>query len=178
MSEDAVARVYAAALFAAAAEADLVAPVCRQVAQFADALQTSETLRAVFFDPQVDASAKTRVLLGLTAGAERLVVNTLRLMLDKGRLAAVGGMRRELERMAAEAERTLDVEVLSAVPLGEPIEAAVVERVEKATGRCVRLSKRVDEAVIGGLVIRVGDVVLDASLRARVEQLRAQMQRV
>ena len=64
------------------------------------------------------------------------------------------------------------------MPLDETIEARIVRQVEEATGLKARLSKRVDEAVIGGLVLRVGDVVLDASLKTRVQQLRAQMQRV
>ena len=69
------------------------------------------------------------------------------------------------------------MEVISAVELEPQDERDVVARVEKATGRTVRLTKRTDDSIIGGIVLRVGDVVMDASVRARVEQLREQMQR-
>lgn len=178
MSDDAVARVYAEALFAAAQEAGSLPRVRREIGEFAAALETSVALRTALFDPQIGARAKERVLLGLAGDADPLVLNTLRLALDKDRLAALPAIGAAFERLAAEADRTIDVEVVSAVPLDETIEARIVRQVEEATGLKARLSKRVDEAVIGGLVLRVGDVVLDASLKTRVQQLRAQMQRV
>jgi F-type H+-transporting ATPase subunit delta len=170
-----VARVYAEALFAAAAEADRVAAVQADLGAFDDALQASPQLRAALIDPRIDRAGKARVLAGLTAGGDQLVVNALRLMLEKGRIALTAEVRREFERLAADAARVIDAEVVSAVPLGERAERELVQRVRQATGRQVRLVKRVDPAVLGGLVMRIGDVVLDASLRARVAQLREQM---
>jgi F-type H+-transporting ATPase subunit delta len=176
MPDDRVARVYAAALFAAAQDAGRTPQVHADLGQFDAALAASSALRGAMLDPQVERAGKQRVLADLTAGADQLVVNALRLMLQRGRIALVTGVYAEYERLAAEAAREVDVEVTSAVELNEPAERELVERVERATGRRVRLAKKVDENVIGGLVLRVGDVVLDASLRARVEQLRAHIQ--
>jgi F-type H+-transporting ATPase subunit delta len=176
MADDRVARVYAAALFEAAQDAGRTRQVQADLGLFGAALAGSSVLRGAFLDPQVERTGKQRVLADITAGADPLVVNALRLMLHKGRIALVAGVLAEYERLAAEAARQVDVEVTSAVELNKPAERELVERVERATGRHVRLTKKVDENVIGGLVLRVGDVVLDASLRARVEQLRAHIQ--
>jgi F-type H+-transporting ATPase subunit delta len=176
MPDDRVARVYAAALFEAAEEAGRTRPVQDDLAQFVAALAASSALQGALLDPQVERAAKQRVLADITAGADQLVVNALRLMLQKGRIALVASVQAEYERLAAEAAREVDVEVTSAVELTQTAERELVERVESATGRRVRLTKKIDQSVIGGLVLRIGDVVLDASLRARVEQLRAHIQ--
>jgi len=176
MPDDRVARVYAAALFEAAQDAGRIKQVQDDLTQFAAALAGSSALRGALLDPQVARAGKQRVLVDLTAGADPLVVNALRLMLHKGRMALVAGVLADYERLAAEAARQVDVEVTSAVELTAPAERELVERVERATDRRVRLTKKIDENVIGGLVLRVGDVVLDASLRARVEQLRVHIQ--
>jgi len=170
-----VARTYAEALFAAAQGAGRAKEVRADLGDFDDALESSPELRAVLLDPRVDKAGKERVLGSLTSGGDKLVANTLRLLLQKGRMTLVTDVRRELERLAAEAARVVEVEVTSAVPLGEAVERELIERVQRATGRRVRLEKRIDQDVIGGLVLRAGDVVLDASLRARVGQLREQM---
>jgi F-type H+-transporting ATPase subunit delta len=177
MSEGSVARVYASALFGAAQEAGAIDQVRSEIAQFAQALQESPQLIGSLLDPQVPGKVKQRVIEDLLEGGHLLSTNVARLMLAKGRIGAFPEMQVEFERMAAEAERLIDVEVVSAVALTPKDEQEVVTKVETATGRTVRLSKRIDEGIIGGLVLRVGDVVMDASLLARVEQLRVQMQR-
>lgn len=174
---DAVARVYAAALFEAADQAGEVERVRTETAEFAAALKESPQLLGVLLDPQVGEDAKDGVLAEVFEGSSKLSVNVVRLMLHKGRVVSFADMQTEYERLAAEAGRIIDVEVTSAVELQPQDERDVVAKVEKATGRTVRLTKRIDDSIIGGIVLRVGDVVMDASVRARVEQLREQMQR-
>lgn len=171
------ANAYARALLEAAEESGEVEEVRRQLHAFATAIEGPGPLRAALHDPQVDLAAKHRVLAGVTGDGNKLVQNTLRLLLERGRIGAVADVNDEYERLAAQLERRVEVEVTSAVPLDADVEQAITTRVQTATGRTVRLSKRVDPAVIGGLVIQIGDVVLDASLKARAAQLRTQMKR-
>ncbi|HJW76236.1 MAG TPA: ATP synthase F1 subunit delta, partial [Thermoleophilia bacterium] len=142
---------------------------------FADALDSSPSLRAVILDPQIDVSAKQRVVAALTEGADPLVANTLRLLLDKGRQTAIAEVCREYERLAVEEARVVAVEVTSAVELTPEAEAGIARRVEEATGKRPQLEKRVDAAIIGGLVLRVGDVIIDGSVRSRLRQLRERL---
>lgn len=175
MADEKSGRVYAEALFQAALDAGSVARTTAGLRAFADALDTSAPLRTVLFNPQIDESAKARVVGELTRDADKLVANTLRLLLDKGRIGVVGELREEFDRLAAEQAHVVDVEVVSAVPLGGAAEDAVAARIEQATGRHPRLDKRVDPAIIGGLVLRIGDTIVDGSVRSRLDQLRQRL---
>jgi F-type H+-transporting ATPase subunit delta len=175
VSEGQVARVYARALFAAAQAADRVEPVRRELGEFVAARAASVSLRHVLADPQVDEAAKRRVLAELTRDAEPLVANTLQLLLQKGRLVIAAELSSELEALAATEAEIVKVEVTSAIELGPDAEKRLTAKVAEATGRHVELTKRVDAGVLGGLVVRVGDVIVDGSLRSRILQLRRRL---
>jgi len=176
MSDVAVARVYAQALFDAAREAGAVERVGRELGDFVAALAASAPLRHVLRDPQVDAGAKRRVVAELTRDAHPLLGSTLQLMLQKGRAAAVPGVGEHYAGLAAREAAILNVEVTAAVTLTAASRERLAEKVGAATGRRVELAERVDPAVIGGLVLRVGDVIVDGSVRARINQLRRRLQ--
>jgi F-type H+-transporting ATPase subunit delta len=175
VSEEQIARIYAGALIEAAREAGSVERVGKDLKAFAHALETSQPLRSVLLDPQIEVAAKQRVVTALTAGADPLVGNTLSLLLDKGRQAAIADVSLEYEQLAAEEARVVAVEVTSAVELTADAEAHIAQRVQEATGKRPQLEKRIDEAIIGGLVLRVGDVIIDGSVRSRLQQLRERL---
>jgi F-type H+-transporting ATPase subunit delta len=103
------------------------------------------------------------------------VANTLQLLQQKGRLVVVDELREELETLAAAEAEVVKVEVTSAVELSPDAEERLTAKVAAATGRRVELTKRVDTGVLGGLVVRVGDVIVDGSLRSRIRQLRRRL---
>jgi len=175
VSDGQIARVYARALFGAAQAAGRVEPVRRELGDFVAGLAASAPLRHVLADPQVDDAAKRRVLAELTREADRLVSNTLQLLQGKGRFALVDAVHEELEALAAAEAEVVNVEVTSAVELGPEVEERLAAKVAKATGRRVEMTKRVDAGVLGGLVLRVGDVIVDGSLRSRIRQLRQRL---
>lgn len=175
MSEAQVARVYARALFDAARDAGRIETVCRELDGFVAALAASAPLRHVLADPQVGDDAKRRVLVELTHGADPLVASALLLLQKKGRLAVVAEVCDELEALAAAEAQVVKVEVTSAIALDADAEERLAAKVAAATGRRVKLTKRVDAGVLGGLVVRVGDVIVDGSLRSRLAQLRQRL---
>jgi len=171
VSDGQVARVYASALFAAATEAASVSRTGDDLRAFAAALQGSPALDSAVFNPQIEPEAKLRVVTALTHDADRLAAGALSLLLEKSRLGALNQVVVEFDRLAAQAAGVIDVELTTAVPVTGDVERHIVRRVEDTTGRTARLSKRVDAAIIGGLVLRVGDVIIDGSLRSRIRQL-------
>jgi F-type H+-transporting ATPase subunit delta len=175
VGEEQVAAVYARALFDAAGQAGVVEPVRKELDAFADALSASPQLRDVLFDPQVDTAAKRRVLSELTRDGQTLVRNTLLLLLDRGRFAVTGEVRAAYDALAAQEAERVEVEVTSAVTLTEDDRNKIAARVAEATGRTVELSERVDPGILGGLVLRVGDVIVDGSVQARIRQLRRRL---
>ncbi len=175
MSEEQVARVYAQALFDAARDARAVEPVGRELGDFVAALAASAPLRHVLTDPQIDQSAKGRVLAEITRGGQPLLANALQLMLERGRFAALPALRQLYDALAAAEEGVVEVEVVSAAELPPETEKKITARVEEATGRRVELALRVDPSILGGLVLRIGDVIVDGSVKARIRQLRRRL---
>ena len=175
MSEEQVARVYAQALFAAAADSGAVAPVGGELGDFVAALAASDSLRDVLASPQIDAAAKQRVLAEITRDGQPLVANTLQLLLERGRFSLVGEVRAAYEALAAVEADLVTVEVTSAVVLTAAVREKIAARVAEAAGRRVDLAARVDPDIIGGLVLRVGDVIVDGSVQARIRQLRRRL---
>jgi F-type H+-transporting ATPase subunit delta len=175
LSAENVARVYARALFDAARDAGAVAPVGRDLGDFVAALAASASLRDVLADPQVDSAAKKRILLEITRDGQPLVANTLQLLLERGRFGLVAELREAYETLAATDADLVRVEVTSAMALTAAARDKITKRVAEAAGRRVELAERVDPHIIGGLVLRVGDVIVDGSVQARIRQLRRRL---
>jgi F-type H+-transporting ATPase subunit delta len=175
VSEEQVARVYAQALFDAAKETGVVEPVRRELNDFVAAFAGSASLRNVLEDPRIATNAKVRVLAEITRGGQPLVANTLQLMLDRGRFAALPELRQAYDALAIVEEGVVEVEVVSAAELSPETEKKIAARVQEATGRRVELARRVDPSILGGLVLRIGDVLVDGSVKARIRQLRRRL---
>ncbi len=175
MGEDNVARVYARALFDAAREARVVEAVGGDLGDFVAALAASASLRDVLADPQIDASAKQRILVEITRDGQPLVANALQLLLERGRFGLVAELREVYEALAAAEADVVKVEVISAVKLSAAVRKKIAARVAGVAGRRVELAARVDPDIIGGLVLRVGDVIVDGSVQARIRQLRRRL---
>jgi F-type H+-transporting ATPase subunit delta len=176
VSDERVGRVYAQALYDAAHEAGRVEQVNRDLGLFADAIAANPGLADVLENPQTAVLAKHRVVVQLAGDAEKLVRNVLLLLLDKGRFEALGDVRRELEDIVAAEAAVVEVQVTSAVALPADAEQRLREKLETGLGRTVALVTTIDPEVIGGLVLRVGDRILDASVRARIRQLRRHLE--
>ena len=172
-----VAEVYANSLYEVAREHDIVDEVHEQLDQFSDALEDSRDLRVYFFSPYFSSQEKKDGIHMVVEGADEQFVRFLELLAERHRLPFIHRIRRVYDDLWAEEHRLLNVEVTSAVELDEQTLEGIGRRIEEQTGRQVDLSAKVDPDVLGGLVIRVGNMVLDASVRRRLETLRRQMER-
>ena len=126
-------------------------------------------------DPQVDTSAKQRVLHEITSGGQPLVANALQILLERGRFALVAEVATAYEELAATEADLVKVEVTAAVELTAADREMIAARVAETARRQVELSVRVDPNIIGGLVLRIGDVIVDGSVQARIRQLRRRL---
>ena len=142
------------------------------MAQFADALDSDRELQVFFFSPYFSSTEKSEGLGRALSGAEPELVNFLELLIEKHRMPAIFRIRRELEEMWKRENRRIDVTVTSAVELDSEVVGKIGGEIESQTGRKVELASRVDEEILGGIVLQVGNMVLDASIRSRLEKLR------
>jgi ATP synthase F1 delta subunit len=166
------ARVYAEALFAAGEDKGTIDQLQEQLAQFADAVDGDRELQVFLFSPYLSSKDKKEGLGRAVTGAEPEFANFLELLVEKGRMPEVFRIRREFDELWKKANRRLDVTVTSAVELDPGVVGKIGEEVERQTGEKVELSSEVDDGILGGIVLRVGNMVLDASIRARLEKLR------
>ena len=172
-----IARVYAEALFEVAKEKEKLEEIRDQLAQFADALAEDRDLQVFFFSPYFSSAEKREGIAKAVSGADPELVNFLELLAEKHRMPAIFRVRRRIEELVSEELKQLDVNVTSAVELDERVVKQVGDEIEKQTGREVELSSTVDPDILGGLVLRVGNMVLDASLRHRLERMRREIAR-
>ncbi len=172
MSEGRIARVYATALYQAAAEAGRLEIVPRDLGEFVRALEASPELRQFLATEDVSDALKKEVLLELTEGADELVRNLLRLLVDKSREGEVAAIYRAFVELVERAQGIVHVEVVSAVPLPPELQEELKAKVESSLNKKVELKLTVDADILGGLRLRIGDRVVDASIRNRLERLR------
>jgi F-type H+-transporting ATPase subunit delta len=168
-------RIYAKALFDAAKERGRVARVREELGAFVEALEASPELRSLLLNPQIDARAKRAGLDAVFAGADPVFLNFLRLAADKGRLGEIDEVQRELERLIAEDERVLKVDLVTARELSDDEAREIIGTIERASGRRVEASRSVDPSLIGGIVLKAGSFRADASVRGRLDALRHEL---
>lgn len=166
------ARVYAEALFDVAKEKGKLDAIRGELAQFADALDGDHELQVFFFSPYFSTAEKIAGLKRAVSDADRELINFLELLIEKGRMQEVFRIRRQLDELWKQENRRIDVTVTSAVELDRAVVEKVGEEIERQTGQKVELASRVDDEIIGGIVLQVGNMVLDASIRSRLEKLR------
>lgn len=172
-----VATTYAEALYEAASNAGTVDGVSTDVAGFAEALEGSPELRSVLSNPEIPIGAKKTAVSALVSGADPLVENFLQVLLDRGRIHEFGEIATAFQERVARAQERLEVEAITAIPLPEDLRARIIARIQEKTGSAVSLTESVDPEIVGGLVLHVGGVVVDGSVRHRIEQLRGVLQR-
>jgi F-type H+-transporting ATPase subunit delta len=172
-----IAEVYSRALFQAAKENDVLDRVHDEVDEFVDALQENQELQMFFFSPYFSSDEKQDAVDKVVSGADERTVNFLKLLAERHRMPVLFRIRRDFDELWAEEHKLLPVSVTSAVELDKKLVKDIGKRIEEQTGRDVELESKVDPYVLGGLVVRVGNMVLDASVRNRLEQLRKQVAR-
>ena len=170
-----IAEVYARALFEVAQEHDKLDLVREQLGQFADALAEDRELQLFLFSPYFTSEEKKEGVARVVVDADERFVNFLQLLAERHRMPVLFRIRRAFDTMWAEENKLLPVTVTSAVELHEGLAEEIGKRIQEQTGRTVELSSNVDPDVLGGLMVRVGNMVLDDTVRNKLERLRKQV---
>ncbi len=170
-----IAQVYSRALFEVASEQDSLDRVHDELAAFADAMSGNRELMQFFFSPYFSVTEKKEGLERAVTGASPAFDNFLQALIERHRMPAIFRIRTEFDSLWDEARKLLAVQITSAIALGEDEVKSLGERIGRQVDRQVQVSADVDPDILGGVVLRVGNVILDASIRNRLEQLRKQV---
>ena len=168
-------RMYARALFEAASDARRLEPVSADLAALVATLEDVPELQTFLRNPQIEPAGKAEVLAQISAGADELVSNFVRLVAEKGRGAELAEMNAELETLVARSQNRLAVELTTSYELSEAEAQTIVETIEKASGRRIEATRSVDPSLIGGMVLQIGSHRADGSVRGRLERLRHEL---
>jgi F-type H+-transporting ATPase subunit delta len=167
--------MYARALFEAAREKGRLEPVAADLGALAQALHDVPDLLAFLANPEVETAGKAEVLGDITAGGDELVRNFVRVVAEKGRAGELDKMHEEFEALVAREQNRLAVELTTAYELSDEEAQSILTAIEKASGRKVEATRRVDPDLIGGVVLKVGSFLADGSVRGRLERLRKEL---
>ena len=170
-----IAEVYARSLFEVADEQDKLDPIHEQLGQFADALAANRDMAVFLFSPYFSVDEKKEGLRRSVSGADPVFMNFLEALVERHRTPAIFRIRARFQEMWDRTKKLLPVEVTSAVALDPGTVESLGRRIGEQTGNEIELSSRVDPEILGGIVLRVGNFILDASIRTRLEQLRREV---
>ena len=172
-----IAAVYARSLFEVAKESGKLDVVREQLGEFADALSETRELQVFLFSPYFSTKEKDDGLDRAITDADPVVLNFLKLLIEKHRMPVIFRIRANLDSLWEEENKLLPVAITSAVELDEKTVSQLGDQISKQTGRRVDLAAHVEPDILGGIVVQVGNSVLDASVRNRLQQLRRQVAR-
>ena len=170
-----IAQVYARSLFEAAKERDKLDDVRDQLAQVSAALGEDQSLQIFFFSPYFSTEEKKDGVRKAITGADELVANFLELLIENHRMPAIFRVRRVYDELWAEENKLLAVQITSAVELDDKVIKDIGDEIGKRTGRKIDLTAEVEPDILGGIVVQVGNSIMDASIRNRLERLRKQV---
>jgi len=172
-----IAAVYARSLFEVAKEQDKLNSMREQLGAFADALDETRELQVFFFSPYFSTTEKQDGLDRAVSDADPILVNFLKLLIENHRMPVIFRVRRGFDELWLKENKRLPVQVTSAVTLDSATVDQIGARIAEQTGQKIDITSTVEPDILGGLVIRVGNSILDASIRNRLEQLRKQVAR-
>jgi len=178
MTPNAAARQYANALFHVAAKNGTVEQVARELVEFAGVVNAHADLKKVLLTPTVTMAKKRAVVSAIVDAAGTVSTETrrvLELLADRDRLVALDDLVQAFTERSMDANRVVTADVTTAAPLDAAPKAALVAALGKAVGRTVTVTERVDPAIIGGVVARVGSLVFDGSVVRQLERMRAKL---
>ncbi len=170
-----IAQVYARSLFEVASEQGKLESVKQQLDEFAQALNENRQLAVFFFSPYFSAEEKKSGLHRTVEGAEPVFMNFLEALIERHRMPVIFRIRTDFELLYDKTNKLLPVQVTSAVELDPETIESLGRRIGEQTGNEISLSSNVDPDILGGIVLRVGNFIMDASIRTRLEQLRREV---
>ena len=170
-----IATVYGRSLFDVAKEQSKLDEVREQLGELADVISENRELQTFFFSPYFSSEEKEQGLDKAVTGAEAIFINFIKLLIEKHRMPALFRIRRVYEGLWQEENQLLPVHITSAIELDKSTVKSLGDKIGEQTGRTVELTSEVEPDILGGIVVRVGNSIIDASVRSRLEKLRRQV---
>jgi F-type H+-transporting ATPase subunit delta len=177
MIKGSIGRRWAKALFSIGEEKATLVGLVREVQRAAEIWQESDELRGALTNPLLAESTRKKVWEAIVRrlGTSPIGTNFFKLLFEKGRLAELPAIARELQVLSDERDNRLRAEVIGARPVPESVVQQLRSALQAKTGRAVVVTSKQDPSLIGGFVTRVGDLMYDGSIRAQLARIKEGM---
>ena len=176
MREESISRRYAAAVFNQAKAAGTLKETAADLAVVSDMLEANKVLASMIVHPLVAQSRKKTVLNAAFSGkVSAPTMGFLNLLADKRRMGLLDDAKREFTELLRAHNNIVAATATTAVPLSAKQLAALEKALEKRTGKDIELTTSVDPALMGGILVRIGDTVLDGTVKGKLDRLREQL---
>lgn len=164
---------YAQAVYEVAAGKDMLSKVEEELQMVEKTIRAHEDLAIFFYHPRVSGQAKKETITKLFAQElESFVHNFLLLLVDKRREAALPAIITEYRKLANEARNIAEAEVITAMPLTTEEHSALMRKLSMVTGKNMMLKTRIDESILGGVIIKIGDKLIDGSVVRQLKMMK------
>lgn len=170
----AAAQRYARAVFSIGVESGEFERLGQEIESVVDAMGQDETLSDILVSPLHDLSSRRQLVTALAnkKGFSSTVKNFLLLLVDNGRASLLPEISRSYQQLSDEKAGRMKATVITASKVAESVVGELKSSLEKSTGKKVSLTSEVDSALVGGIVIKVGDIVYDGSIRTQLQLLK------
>lgn len=171
-----LAKKYARAIFELASEENKLGEYGDELKMVAETVAGHEALKAFIGNPQVKSEAKKEILSKLfQEDTTKRIFHFLMLLVDKRRESLIGEIAKEYKALSNEAQNVVEAKITVASALSEAQEKRLIEKLEKTMGKTVVVEKKIDRSILGGVVVRIGDKLIDGSVTRRVKALKTQL---
>lgn len=174
MKTGAAAQRYAKAVFSLGVDSGDFERIGQEIGAVVSAIEDNESLRGILLNPQYDSEAKRKVVEAIAGkkGFSSTTKNLLLLLVDKGRLSLLQEIYRSYQTLSDEKAGRMNAKIVTASQLSDPLLKEIVTSLEKKTGKKVSISSEVDPALIGGVVIKIGDIIYDGSIKTQLHRMK------
>jgi len=177
MINKSIARRYAQAIFDIAREQNAVEKFAQDLKTIIDIIEKSAEIKKFIYGRLVPAEAKKEIIAKIiTPEMNQMVVNFVYLVMDKSRENYLTGIVDVFDQLTAEEKKIIPAQVLTAVPMTEDQVAKLEGKLSERTGQSVKAQISVDPSLIGGITVRIGDIVYDGSIVKKLGMLKEHLQ--
>jgi F-type H+-transporting ATPase subunit delta len=174
-----VAGTYSEALFDVAVETDKIDLFMEDLNGVVDSFNEHPEFFELLKTPQISIEEKKDVIENVFSGKiNEEVLNFLKIVMDKKRGNEIAAITKAYEARVYEHKGIEKATVVSAVPISDENMKAITEKLERLTGKSIEMTSKIDKTILGGVTVRIGDRVIDGSLKSRLEDVKEDLARL
>jgi F-type H+-transporting ATPase subunit delta len=177
--EKLVAKIYAQALFDVAIESNMLDKFNEELNFINETFVQYPDLYTLYKTPRIDTDDKKEIIARIFQnGISKEVLNFSKILLDKGRASSFEDIVKEYKRFVNAHNNIIEAVAITAIPMQDMEKVALENKLSNLTGKVVRLENKIDNSILGGILVRIGDKVIDGTIQSRLNQLQENLVKI